>query len=371
MRASNIIYPISVPKLFDEERANLIDAFDSSWISSNGKYIRDFEEKFARFIGVDYGVAVSNGTTAIHLALEALNIGENDEVIVPDLTFAATINAILHSGATPVIIDVNDEWCISTEEIKKAISPKTKAIIPVHIYGQPCNMIEILKIAKEHQLYVIEDCAEAHGAHIDNKKVGAFGDISCFSFFANKIITTGEGGICLTKDAGIAERLKILRDHGMNPKRKYFHDFVGYNYRMTNLQAAIGLGQLNKIVSFLEKRKKIEDLYKKYLINNPFIDFQPQKEGKVCWLVSVLVKNISRDKLKKLLLEEGIETRQFFIPLSKMDIYRNYSQADNINTLKLSEEGMNLPTYLDLNEQDIQSICEKINQIIYKLGEKR
>ena len=251
----NVHFPVAIPNLNGNEFKYLTDAFLSTWISSSGKYIDKFESEFSSYSDCTYGVTVSNGTVALHLALVALGISEGDEVIIPDLTFAATINAVLHANATPVIVDIGkDSWCISPDEIKKAITSKTKAIIPVHLYGQPCDMGAIMKIAKKYNLKVIEDCAEAHGAMYGDKKVGSFGDIGCFSFYGNKVITTGEGGMCTTNNSELNNKMRILRDHGMSATKRYWHDIVGYNYRMTNLQAAIGLAQLERIEDIHKNR---------------------------------------------------------------------------------------------------------------------
>ncbi|MEM4522680.1 MAG: DegT/DnrJ/EryC1/StrS aminotransferase family protein, partial [Nitrososphaeria archaeon] len=255
-------YPVAEPEIGDEELKNVIEAVKSGWVSSKGRFIDEFESSFAKYVGVKYGIATSNGTAALHLALAGLNIGSDDEVIVPDLTFAATINAVLYTRAKPVIVDINPEyWCIDPTKLEKAITSKTKAIILVHLYGHPCDMEPIMEIAEQHNLYVIEDVAEAHGAEYKGRKVGSFGHISCFSFYGNKVITTGEGGMCLTNDREIAERIKILRDHGMSPEKRYWHDVIGFNYRMTNLQAALGLAQLGKIERFIEKKREIAKKY--------------------------------------------------------------------------------------------------------------
>ena len=257
----------------------------------------DSKMKFSSYCGVAHGVATSNGTVAIHLALEALDIGSGDEVIVPDLTFAASINAILHAGATPVVVDVKQEsWCIDPKEVAKAITPKTKAIVPVHVYGQACDMDAIMDLANEHNLYVIEDAAEAHGALYKGKKVGSFGDIACFSFYGNKIITTGEGGMCVTNSEDLNNRMRVLRDHGMNKTKRYWHDEVGFNYRMTNLQAAIGCGQLERIDEIISQRREVELNYKKKLQSIDFIEWQTDLEDRqrVVWLVSALIKGMER-----------------------------------------------------------------------------
>ncbi len=343
---NKVYIPVAAPNLKGNEFKYLVDAFLSTWISSSGTYIRQFERDFASFCECDHGVAVSNGTVAIHLALETLRVGKGDEVIIPDLTFAATINTVFHAGATPVIVDVKENsWCIDPAEIEKAITPNTKAIIPVHVYGQPCDMDAIMDIAKRHNLFVIEDCAEAHGATFKGKKVGSFGDISTFSFFGNKVITTGEGGMCVTNSAAHNERMCMLRDHGMSKSKRYWHDEVGYNYRMTNLQAAIGVGQLERIDEILAFRRSIETAYIEMLADIDFIQFEPHLENRkrITWLVSALVTNGKRDLLIEKLKENSIDARPFFYPLGDMEPYKEYVFS-NANSKKLSAMGINFPT---------------------------
>ncbi|MFA6924576.1 MAG: aminotransferase class I/II-fold pyridoxal phosphate-dependent enzyme [Bacteroidales bacterium] len=367
--SNRIHIPIASPLLNGNELKYLTDAFLSTWISSAGKYIDLFENEFSKFCECKYGIAVSNGTVALHLALLALGIGKGDEVIVPDLTFAATINAILHCNATPVIVDIEkDSWCIDPLEIEKAITPKTKAIIPVHIYGQPCDMNSIMKIAKNHKLFVIEDCAEAHGARYNDKKVGSYGDIGCFSFFGNKVITTGEGGMCVTNSQELAEKIRILKDHGMSKTKKYWHDVIGYNYRMTNLQASIGLAQLERVNFILEYRKKIENDYIRLLSEIDFIEFQKNnlpKREKITWIVSVLIKSGNRDTLLQRLMEKGIDARPFFYPLSSMDIYKKFVFSNKI-CKEIASSGINFPTNSSVNKKIIEKIKEIIlsNQLI-------
>jgi perosamine synthetase len=346
--------PVAEPNLKGNEFNYLCDAFLSTWISSTGAYINRFENDFSKFCDTKYGVAVSNGTVALHLALLALNIGKGDEVIIPDLTFAATINAVLHAGATPVIVDVEeDSWCIDPNEIEKAITTKTKAIIPVHVYGQPCDMDKIISIAKKHNIKVIEDAAEAHGAEWNGKRVGSFGDISCFSFFANKIITTGEGGMCLTNDDSLNDRMRVLRDHGMNKQKKYWHDEVGYNYRMTNLQAAIGCAQLERVNEIIAERDLIEINYKKSLDELNLLQWQKQYSNrkKVVWLVSVLSNQ--KEKVMERLKENNIDVRPFFYPLSEMPVYKNYVFSSSVSQ-KLSKIGLNLPTIENVDFEKVK-----------------
>ena len=352
--------PVAEPSLTSKELEYLTDAFLSTWISSKGKYIDRFEEEFSTFSDCEYGVATSNGTVAMHLALVALGVGKGDEVIVPDLTFAATINAVLYTGATPVIVDVDEErWTISPTNIKEAITDKTKAIIPVHIYGQPCEMDIIMDIAKENSLYVIEDCAEAHGATFNGKKVGSFGDISTFSFFGNKIITTGEGGMCVTNSKELDEKMRVLRDHGMSTSKRYWHDEVGFNYRMTNLQAAIGCAQLERIDEIIESHSQIELNYKEHLSDVEIVNWQKEFENskKVVWLVALTISNGKRDEVITKLKENNIDVRPFFYCLSEMPIYREYSKENPV-AKKISEMGINLPT---LKNVDFNGVAKLIS----------
>ncbi len=362
----NMHIALAQPHLTGNEYKYLIDAFLSTWISSAGKYITQFEESFSDYCGVKFGVAVSNGTTALHLALAALEIGEGDEVIVPDITFAATINAVIYTGATPVIVDIEeDSWCIDPDEIEKAITSKTKAIIPVHIYGQPCDMGRICDIAIKNNLYIVEDCAEAHGAAWNGQKVGSFGTISCFSFFGNKVITTGEGGMCITNDEQLNEKMRILRDHGMSKSRRYYHEIVGFNYRMTNLQAAIGVAQVERIEDILEWRFKLEGKYREELSKNDSIVMQKNNlpdRYKIPWLVSVLVEEDRRDGILKKLKENGIDARGFFIPLSEMNVYKEYAK-DCRNSRRISRMGINLPTTYEIRDKDIKKIVELIESV--------
>ena len=342
---------ISQPDLLKgNELKYLLDAFNSTWISSSGKYIKQFETSFSDFVDCKYGVSTSNGTVAIQLALTALNIGEGDEVIVPNITFAATINAVLHCGAIPVLAEVEEEfWTIDPESIKNNLTKKTKAIIPVHIYGQICNMDAICQIADQHGIHIVEDCAEAHGGMYSDKKVGSYGVISTFSFFGNKIITTGEGGMCTTNSDFYYQKMLLLRDHGMSPKKKYWHDIVGFNFRMTNLQAAIGCAQLEKIDDILKRNSIIESRYKE-ILKGQNIQWQSDKDPKrkrVVWIVTGMSNK--RDLIIERGVKHGIDVRRFFYPLCEMDIYNRYSKGNYLISSKLSEYGFSLPTHNDVD----------------------
>ena len=350
---------ISQPDLLKgNELKYLLDAFNSTWISSSGKYIKQFETSFSNFVDCKYGVSTSNGTVAIQLALTALNIGEGDEVIVPNITFAATINAVLHCGAIPVLAEVEEEfWTIDPESIKNNLTKKTKAIIPVHIYGQICNMDAICQIADQNGIHIVEDCAEAHGGMYSDKKVGSYGAISTFSFFGNKIITTGEGGMCTTNSTFYYQKMLLLRDHGMSPKKKYWHDVVGFNFRMTNLQAAIGCAQLEKIDDILKRNSIIESRYKE-ILKEQNIQWQSDKDPKrkrVVWIVTGMSNK--RDLIIERGVNHGIDLRRFFYPLCEMDIYKRYSKGDYLISTKLSKYGFSLPTH---NEVDFDKILKSL-----------
>ena len=258
--------PISQPSITQKEIDYVSDAIQSGWVSSLGKYIDMFEANFAEYCGTDFALTVSSGTTALHLALLAMGIGDGDEVIVPDFTFVATANAVRYTGANVVTVDIDQETlCLAPEAVRAVITQKTKAIIPVHVFGHPANMPELIKIADEHGVRVIEDAAEAHGAEVNSKRVGSLGDCGVFSFYGNKIMTSGEGGMITTDNKELYEKMKYLRDHAMSKDKRYWHTEIGYNYRMTNLQAALGVAQLERIDEIIEKKIDIFNWYKKEL----------------------------------------------------------------------------------------------------------
>jgi perosamine synthetase len=358
---------IAHPDLTRHEFRAVLDAFISSWISSKGTYIGKFEEEFSAFVGLPHGIAVSNGTTALHLALVALGIGPGDEVIVPDLTFAATINAVLYCGATPVIVDIDPQtWTMSLEGFAAACTPNTKAVIPVHLHGRPADIGPIAELAHNRGIFVVEDCAEAHGASYAGARVGTFGDIACFSFFANKIVTTGEGGMCLTASDSHARVLRELRDHGMVPDRSYWHERVGYNYRMTNLQAAIGQSQLWRIDRILERNRSIAERYRRALDGIPGVTFPPdlpEAYKSVVWLTCIQVPAHIRSQLIAAAHAADIEMRPFFHSLSAMPLYERYA-GDCPNSRALSETGVNLPTSRSVDDQVIGRIATLIRDVM-------
>ncbi len=364
-----MIIPIAEPNIGEEEINLVIKTLRSGWISSIGENITEFENKFAKYCGTKYGVATSNGTSALHLCLAAAGIGPGDEVIVPSLTFVATANVVMYTGAKPVFVDSESEtWNIDPEKIESKITEKTKAIIPVHLYGHPAMLDQITAIARKHNLLVFEDAAEAHGATYKGKRVGGLGKAGCFSFFGNKIITTGEGGMVVTNDKIFADKVRVLRDHGTSMRRKYYYPWLGFNYRMTNIQAAIGLAQLQKIDQFIDKKRENAVLYRKYL--EPLatrIVLHPEAAGSknVFWMYSILIPargKVNRDYLISQLKKEGIDSRPFFFPIHK---YKRFGINQKMPVAEyLSKIGLNLPSSPNLDEKKIKYICNNIIKIL-------
>lgn len=358
---------VARPDMTHLEFRSVIDAFLSSWISSRGPYVAKFEDDFRAFISTRHGVAVSNGTVALHLALVALGVGPGDEVIVPDLTFAATINAVLYCGGTPVIVDVDrDSWCMSLAGVEAACSPRTKAIIPVHLYGRPAEIGPIAEFAARRGIAVVEDCAEAHGARYAGRTVGQFGDVSCFSFYANKIVTTGEGGMCLTNSEELAQSLRLLRDHGMTPDRSYWHERVGFNYRITNLQAAIGQAQIWRIEETLERNKAIAESYRRALGRIAGVRFPPPMDPAhepVVWLASVQVPAERRNDLLVAATRAGIEMRPFFHSLSTLPPYERFAR-ECPNSRELSLTGVNLPTSRVIDPEVVERVARVFHDVL-------
>jgi perosamine synthetase len=365
------VIPFASPTVGERELRYVTDAVLSGWISSQGKFVREFEEQFADFCGTKYGVAVCNGTSALHLALASLGIGPGDEVIVPALTFVATASAVRHCHAKPVFVDVEEStWNMDPEKIEGVITPRSRAIIPVHLYGMPCRMDRIMDVARRHGLWVVEDAAEAHGAEYQQQRVGCFGLMGCFSFFGNKIITTGEGGMVVTNNAAVNDRLRVLRDHGMNPKHRYWHDVVGYNYRMTNLQAAIGVAQLERWDQIIDAKDRIQQWYDTHIPKNwldtprPTSDMRP-----VCWLYTVLLEtrsnSPSRDALLDTLKAEGIDCRPVFCPLPAMQPYFEETWDKRYPVTRIiSEQGFSLPSSVEMNGDELGRVTEALGRVL-------
>ncbi len=365
---AKIKYPVYQPSLTGNEKKYVDECLDSTWISSKGKFIGKFEDDFAKFIGVDYATSVCNGTVAVHLALVALGIGEGDEVIVPTFTYIASANPVLVVNAKPVFVDsLSDTWQMNPKDIEAKITDKTKAIVVVHLYGHPCDMDAIMAIAKKHNLYVIEDCAEAIGSKYKGQTVGSFGDIGCFSFFGNKTMTCGEGGMVVTSDAMLADRLRRYKNQGNAKYREYWNDILGFNYRMTNIQAAIGLAQLEQVEGFIEKKRQIANWYMEELKDYP-LEFNKETKDvfHTYWMVSCLVEKADmRDSLREFLKLNGVETRPTFYPIHTMPVYvHEFSKHKVAEDIAL--RGMNLPSYPALTHEDVKNICNVIKQYFEK-----
>ena len=364
--------PIAEPILADKELEYVTECIKSGWVSSQGKFCTEFEKSFSDYIGVENGVLVTSGTTALHLSLLALGVGPGDEVIVPDLTFAASAATVIHAGATPVLVDVErDSWCLDPAAMEKAITKNTKAVMPVHLYGQPADMNEIAAIARHHNLFVVEDAAEALGATYDGKNVGNLGDAAAFSFFGNKLITTGEGGIALFRNPEHAERARMLRDHGMDPEKKYWHLEAGFNYRMTNLQAALGLAQLEKIDEIIRQKNRINDLYRSELKDCTFVELQHEfgDRTSICWTFSMLLDEGliegGRDEVIKKLLANGIEARPIFYPLHQMPPYQSERGDKSYrNSIAISKKGISLPSAISLTSDEVYHVVSTIKRIM-------
>jgi len=355
-------FPVYAPDLSGNEKKYVNECLDTTWISGKGSFIDKFEKSFADYIGVNHAVTCSNGTVALHLALIALGIGPGDKVIVPTLTYVASANAVKYTGAEVVFVDsVRNTWQIDVDEVIKLIDKDTKVVMAVHLYGHPCEMEKLRKVCNEKDIFLMEDCAEGLGTKFNGKHVGTFGEVSTFSFYGNKTITTGEGGMVVTNDETLYKRLMHFKGQGLAHHREYWHDVIGYNYRMTNICAAIGLAQLERIDSILEKKRQIAAMYKKDLEGLP-VEFHSgdRPEEHSYWMCSILVEQASvREPLRAHLKAEGIETRPLFYPVHTMpmysEAYRRFRVAEELGWL-----GINLPSYPGLSEKDVHTITAAV-----------
>ena len=354
---SRMYLPTAEPYFDEKELKYVTEAVSSGWVSSAGKFIGKFEEAFSRFVGSEFAVSCSSGTAALHLALKAFDIGAGDEVIVPTLTFIATASSVVHAGATPVFADSEIKTLnIDPEKIEQCISERTKAIIVVHLYGHPADMDPIVKIAKRHNLIVIEDAVEAHGARYKGRMVGSIGDIATFSFYGNKVITTGEGGLVVTNRGDIAERVRLLRDHGMDRSKGYWHPVLGFNYRMTNMQAALGVAQMEKITEIIQRKRMLAKGYSELLHELPGLTTPKEMDWAthIYWLYTILIDNhvspVNRDALVRGLVDNGIDARPVFVPMHKQPIFDSGGKFPTAE--KISQQGLTLPSSVNLLEVD-------------------
>lgn len=362
--------PIAEPLLDGKELEYVTDCVRSGWVSSLGGYVKRFEREFAAFCGVRHGVATHNGTVALHLALAALGIGPDDEVILPTLTFVATANAVVYTGATPVFVDSEpDTWNIDPQAVARAVTPRTRAIIAVHLYGHPADMHPLRALADQHGLTLIEDAAEAHGARYKGRRTGSLSDVAVFSFFGNKIITTGEGGMVLTDDSALAERCFFLENQARHKGDPYWHPEIGYNYRMTNLQAALGVAQLERIEQLISIRLRNAAHYQRRLWDVPGLRMPPCAEWaeNVYWMYTVLVEDdygLDRDTLMSRMRQRGIETRPAFYPIHTLPMYQcgqRFPVAEEIG-----RKGLNLPSGAALTPEQVDAVCDALMEVRHK-----
>lgn len=362
--------PLAVPDLSAVEERNVLEAIRSSWISSTGAFVDRFEVEFAGLCGTRAAISVSNGTVALHLALMGLNVQPGDEVIVPSLTYVATANAVRYVQAEPVFVDVDSEtWCLDPRLLEERITDRTKGIVAVHLYGHPADMDALNRVAEAHGLWVVEDAAEAHFARYRGRPVGGLATVGTFSFYGNKIITSGEGGALTPNDPELEQRIRILRGQGMDPGRRYYFPITGYNYRLTNVACALLCAQIERRQEILAGRREVISAYHDLLADLPGIGFQPTAEWAepAPWLFNVTVDanefGLTRDELMDTLAYRGIETRPLFLPLHRLPPFRQESllRGESLPvTDALAEAGISLPTHSRLTRAEVERVCAEI-----------
>lgn len=378
-RSRKKFIPVNNPLLISGEIKYLRECLKPPfWISSEGPFVKEFEDKFASYFGRKYGVSVSSGTAALEVALGAIGLKPGDEVIMPTFTIMSCAVAVVSYGAIPVFVDAEpDTWNMDVSQIEKKITKKTKAIMAVHIYGHPCDMGKIMQIAKRKGLIVIEDAAEAIGAEYKDRKCGSFGDISCFSFYANKIITTGEGGMVITNKRTYAERAKLYRDFGNDPHQRYHHEIVARNFRLNNLQAALGVAQMKNIKKFIRMKRERGKLYNRLLAGIPGIQLPVEKPWakNVYWMYGIVLDKstgFNNETFAKKLAQYGIDTRNFFYPLQRQPVWQKsqYRKVAEKNKGKfpvadnLSKQGLYLPSGLGNTEEEIRYVAATIRKLL-------
>ena len=361
------IIPVCEPVLEGNESRYVMDCLNTGWISSAGKYIPLFEQTFSRQVGCQSGIACVSGTTALHLILAALGLGPGDEVIIPTFTMIATAYAVSYTGARPVLVDSERHtWNMDIGQIEAKITGRTKAIVVVHTYGHPVDMDPVQELARRHKLYVVEDAAEAHGALYKGRPAGSLGDGAAFSFYANKIITTGEGGMVTTSNMQLAETVRTLRDHAFSKERHFWHKYMGFSFRMTNLQAAIGLAQAEQMASFVARRRENAALYSELLRDVPGLTLPAEEPWakNIYWMYGLLVEDefgLTRDELRRCLADRGIETRTFFIPMHLQPIYHADYRGERYPVAEdLCRRGLYLPSASSLTRSEIEFVVEAV-----------
>jgi perosamine synthetase len=370
--------PVFEPVIGEEEIDAVVSALKRGEISGTfGASILQFEEEFARYCGCEYGIAVNSGTSALHLAVAAAGINPGEEILVSASTNIATALAAVHNNAIPIPVDSeNETWNLDLDLIESLITHKTRAIIPVHLYGHPVDMVRLTEIAKHYNLVIIEDCAESHGATCRGKMTGSFGDMGCFSFYANKVITTGEGGMVITNDRALAERLRLLRNLAFT-KPRFWHEVAGYNFRMTGIQASLGLAQLQKIDRIIAEKRRVAQTYTKLLEDIPGLQLPVELDWafNIYWMYAIVVKpefGITRDQLAEVLMADGIQTRTFFCPMNQQPFLRSLPGFRDVpcpEADRLWETGLYLPSSWNLSKCSIEIITNSIRRA-YDQGRK-
>jgi perosamine synthetase len=364
--------PVCEPYLGGREAEYVLDCLKTNWISSTGKYLTQFEQSFARYCGSLHGVATTSGTTALHLAVAAAGLGPGAEVIMPTFTIAATVFAALYAGATPVLVDVDpDTWTMCVAEVAAKVGPRTRAILAVHMYGHPCDMDPLRQLAEDNHLLLLEDAAEVHGAEYKGRKCGGLGDAACFSFYANKIISTGEGGMVVTNDGAFAERCRSLKNLGFNNARRFLHDSIGFNYRMTNIQAAIGLAQMERVDEYVDLRRQHATSYTQLLrdVEGLRLPVERPWARNVYWMYGVIVEDgfgCSRDDLMRELSKRGVETRTFFIPMHEQPLFHRHGLFRNEQypiASDIGRRGLYLPSSTGLTQEEIAYVVDAVRDV--------
>jgi len=365
--------PVNEPLLNGNEKKYLMECIESGWVSSDGPFVKRFEEMFAKYLGVKHAIAICNGTAALEVAMSAINIQPGDEVIIPTFTIISCALAVVRRGGIPVLVDVEpDTWCMDINQVKDRLTRKTKAIMPVHMYGHPVDMDPIIELAQKHGLYIVEDAAEVHGAEYKGRKCGSLGHINCFSFYANKIITTGEGGMVVTNDDKLAERARLHRNLCFIEGRRFYHEELGGNYRMTNLQAAVGVAQMERIEEFVEIKRRNGTAYNRLLGDLNWLQLPVEREWakNVYWMYGVVVDEdtgLDAEIFSRRLKEQEVGTRPFFLGMHEQPIFQKMGLFKNEHypvSERIARQGLYLPSGLTLTEEQIDKVTKAVKKAI-------
>jgi perosamine synthetase len=360
---------LDAPNLGELEKQYLLKCVDSTFVSTAGPFIPEFEARFARYVSTRRAVSTQSGTAAIHLALHELGVGPGDEVIVPPITFIASVNPVTYVGATPVFVDIDpSSWNMIPELVERAITKNTKAILPVHIYGNPCDMDAITEISERYGIPMIEDATESLGASVHGRRTGTFGSMACFSFNGNKVITTGGGGMITTNDEKLADHMKFLVNQARDESKGYYHPEIGFNYRMTNLEASLGLAQFERLPEFLQKKRRYMEIYREILTGIKEIEFQQEYPDSISswWLSSIKINHPTKNipQIQKELKEKGIPTRRIFVPITEFPPYEKYKKEEYPNSYELYEKGLNLPSSTLNSEEQAEFVARSVLGVI-------